>query len=223
MAHTSEKSRVFWPVLSSASPSPYPPSHAPREKGWRPRTELSVLNSLRSAEVQWAAKSPSGLFWAVPGTERTFPRSPRLGAGGQGPGLAWHPRRAPAALAAWPAWEGARPPRAEQGRREAAARPRPGIRAPSPRPGRRRPAQRLSGCAGTRRDAWPRTTGARPHEVTAGADQASAHRPGRARRAGPTRGRPGRSDFSGGFVTLREGAGCRGSGAGRYTRGRAEG
>lgn len=184
--------RVFWPV---------PP--APAEKGWRPRTGLSVLYSPRSSKEQWAAKSPSGLLWAVRAQDRAnIPEVAPPRGGGQGPGLAWHPCRASAALAAWPAREGARPPRAEQGRRESAARPRPGIWPPSPRPGRRRPAQRLSGSAGKRRRrARPWTPRARRHEVIVGAGRGSAPCAGRRGRTGPTRRRAGTFRLLGWFLS----------------------
>lgn len=83
--------RVFWPV---------PPT--PAGKGWRPRTGLSILDSPRSSKEQWAAKSPSGLLWAVRAQDRAnIPEVAPPRGGGQGPGLAWHPCRATAALAAW--------------------------------------------------------------------------------------------------------------------------
>jgi hypothetical protein len=157
-------------------------------------------------------------------TERTFPRSPRLGVVGRG--LAW--LGIPAAplqrsRRGQPAREGARPPRAEQGRREPAARPRPGIWRPSPRPGRRRPAQRLSGSAGTRRRrARPWTPRARRHEVIVGAGRGSAYSPGRGGCAGPIRRRLESSDFSGGFVTLRDGSGHQNRRVTQYTGTRAE-
>lgn len=118
-------------------------------QSWTPRGHLRSSGQQR---VPVASSGQSGAQDRANIPEVAPPRG-----GGQGPGLAWHPRRGTAALAAWPAREGARPPRAEQGRREPAARPRPGIWRPSPRPGRRRPAQRLSGSAGTRRRALPWT------------------------------------------------------------------
>lgn len=143
-----KKSKVFQPV----PPAPVGKARDPGQgcQSWIPRGQLRSSGQQR---VQVAGLSGQSRLR----TERTFPRSPRLGAAGRG--LAWHPRRAPTALAAWLAQEGARPLQAEQGRREPAARPRPGIRPPSPRPGRRRPAQRLLGCAGTRQRAGPWTPG----------------------------------------------------------------
>lgn len=121
----------------------------------------------------------SGQSWLR--TERTFPRSPRLGAAGRG--LAWHPRRAPAALAAWLARDGGAAAAGGAGAEGARSPPPP--RDPAAKPAARA-AQTGPATLGLRRDAPahpPLDPRARRHEVTAGTDRGSAHRPGR---AGPT-------------------------------------
>lgn len=152
---------------------------------------MSVLDSPRSSEEQWAAKSPCALLWTFPTQDRVnIPEVAPPRGGGLGPGLAPPPRPcSPRGVAS-----------TEGGAAAAGGAGAEGARSPPP-PGD--PAAKLAARAaqtgpatlGLRRDAPahqlldPRV---RRHEVTASAGRGIEHLPGR---AGPTFRRPGRADF----------------------------
>lgn len=156
---------------------------------------MSVLDSPRSSEEQWAAKSPCALLWTFPTQDRVnIPEVAPPRGGGMGPGLAPPPRPCSprgvastgggAAAAGGAGAEGARSP------------PPPGDPAAKLAA---RAAQTGPATLGLRRDApahQPLDPRARRHKVTASASRGSAHHPGR---AGPTFRRPGRADFLGLF------------------------